>query len=157
MNGDGKHVFILTKKITLALMVTTLCGLFIGCGSESVELHGRLYVDQQPLQLKGKQVVKLALRPENQASHGSEEDSDAPSQTSLPAVSVDDEGRFMVPSVAPGKYHVLVSDFKRYPSGDRLAEHFREAPQSVPLEVSPDSESAEVAIRLKQEWFREVR
>tara|TARA_A100001391_G_scaffold203201_1_gene194871 strand:- start:462 stop:893 length:432 start_codon:yes stop_codon:yes gene_type:complete len=125
-----------------------LIATFVGCGESTSVISGQVHVGGSPVKLADGQVMKVVLEllePVTQASQTADE------RASLIA-SVSKNGEFTFPVVQTGQYSVTVSDFDRFPSHDRLAEHFRQQPREVVWDI-PSDQTAFV-IELEEAWFQ---
>jgi len=134
----------LTWQLAIALLTTTL-PMLVGCGNDGASRSGKVTLDDAPVSLKPNQVMKIAFQPQDEErviGMSNEE------RASL-IVSVRTDGSFNLPNALDGSYWVTVSDFERYPSGDRLANHFRKEPHGLKVELI-GTES--MIVNLKKEW-----
>lgn len=135
----------LSYPLTTILLMIAL-PLTIGCGNEPISRSGKVLLDNAPLSLKGNQKIKVAFIPHDDAQSQSMSNA----EKAALVVSVNADGTFTIPNVVDGSYWAIVSDFDQYPSGDRLANHFRKEPQSLKVDLIGDEP---VVVNLKKEWY----
>lgn len=132
----------------LCLAVLPGCG-----GGGGVTVTGVVTIDGETVRPERPRVIKVALRPHSDVGEPfSANPNDLPSPTELAAWTADvlPDGSFELPDVPRGEYRVIASDFSRFPSDDRLSEHFRSSPDSLTVELpSPDP----LEIRLDGDWY----
>lgn len=146
-----------TRVPALAGVIATclLClAVFVGCGRDGgVTVTGVVTIDGETVRPERPRVIKVALRPHSDAgepSSPSPNGSPSPSELAGWTADVRPDGSFELPDVPRGEYRVIASDFSRFPSDDRLAEHFRSRPDSLTVKIpSPDP----LEIRLDGDWY----
>ena len=125
-----------------------------GCGGGGgVLVTGVVTIDGETVCPERPRVIKVALRPESDAdelSSPNPNDSPSPSEMASWTANVLPDGSFELRDVPRGEYRVIASDFSRFPSDDRLAEHFRSSPDSLMVKIpSPDR----LEIRRDSDWY----
>jgi hypothetical protein len=104
--------------------------------------------------LFGLRVIKVSFVPRDPSSDASADAAAKRRERAGLTTTVDHDGSFRLPQVPPGSYQLRVSDFARYPSHDRLAEHFREHPGNIMVTVPAGASEHAVSVELKDRWYR---
>jgi hypothetical protein len=121
--------------------------LLVGCSDQLHDVLGKVVRDGKPIARQARQVMKVGLRRSDSGS------ADQSQVAALYTATVNIDGTFKLSSVAPGKYHLLVSDFLAYPSNDQLAAYFRKNPQQFEV-VVPMSDEEELVIDIESRWYK---
>jgi len=125
-----------------------------GCGDGGVAVTGQVTREGGPVEPQGGRVIKVSFVPRDPSSDASADAAAKRRERAGLTTTVNRDGSFRLPQVAPGSYQLRVSDFARYPSQDRLAEHFREHPGNIMVTVPAGASEHAVSVELKDRWYR---
>lgn len=123
----------------------------IGCQDSPVRVSGQVTLDGQSFNPVEGQMMKVILQPIDLATSTEL----SPEQKAALIASVTKSGEFIFSAVPSGTYTVTAADFDRFPSADRLAAHFRQAPSDIVWDISDDSPQQTLA--LDRTWFQESK
>lgn len=122
---------------SISLLVLLLC---LGCAENGFDVKGRITIDGNPVTLESGHTMKVGLRPADATT------ALTPTQKSGLIATVAADGSFDLHNVSPGNYFAIVSDFESFPSRDRLADHFRKFPESMPCTVDTAQTAFDLAV-----------
>lgn len=130
----------------VACLVIVLLVSAAGCGDSGVDVNGQILIDGEPPQLADGRVLRVSLVTRQPSA-------DAPSSTSRllnRSAETDAQGRFLIKNLPTGQYLASVADFEHFPFGDRLAQHFRDHPDALPLSIDGDEP---VILDIESTWY----
>lgn len=110
-----------------------------GCGSSEIDAEGRVYFGDAPVVPAPGQTVRVILKPRDNVDEAAAEHWS----------NLDGSGLFRFSALTPGRYVVTVCDYPGPQRGDRLANAFARAPDSIVLDVDG---AGPLEVRLPHDW-----